>query len=132
MIEATAPVESAVAIEMVNVRPSAFQALKAPNYRAFWIGSFLSNIGTWMQSVAQGWLVLQLERASVDPNQLVLVEAVEDCLQTFEVGARVRLRSGGPTALVVDVRGEEVTIAWSAGGAALEAHFNARCLSLTA
>ena len=64
MIEATAPVESTVAIEMAEVRPSAFQALKAPNYRAFWIGSFLSNTGTWMQSVAQGWLVLQLTNSA--------------------------------------------------------------------
>jgi MFS family permease len=64
LIEATAPVESTVAVEIVEVRPSAFQALKAPNYRAFWIGSFLSNIGTWMQSVAQGWLVLQLTNSA--------------------------------------------------------------------
>jgi len=58
--QATAPAELGVAAEMPAGRPSAFQALKAPNYRAFWVGSFLSNIGTWMQSVAQGWLVLQL------------------------------------------------------------------------
>ena len=37
-----------------------FRALSNPNYRIFWIGAFLSNIGTWMQAVAQGWLVLTL------------------------------------------------------------------------
>ena len=37
-----------------------FRALSNRNYRRFWIGAFLSNIGTWMQAVAQGWLVLQL------------------------------------------------------------------------
>jgi MFS family permease len=37
-----------------------FRALSHANYRRFWIGAFLSNIGTWMQAVAQGWLVLQL------------------------------------------------------------------------
>ena len=37
-----------------------FRALSNPNYRLFWIGAFLSNVGTWMQTVAQGWLVLQL------------------------------------------------------------------------
>src|SRR5689334_10654739 len=37
-----------------------FRALSNPNYRLFWIGAFLSNIGTWMQAVAQGWLVLLL------------------------------------------------------------------------
>ena len=37
-----------------------FRALSNPNYRLFWIGAFLSNVGTWMQAVAQGWLVLTL------------------------------------------------------------------------
>jgi MFS family permease len=29
----------------------------------FWAGAFLSNAGTWMQAVAQGWLVLQLSNS---------------------------------------------------------------------
>jgi MFS family permease len=37
-----------------------FRALSHRNYRLFWIGAFLSNVGTWMQAVAQGWLVLNL------------------------------------------------------------------------
>ena len=37
-----------------------FRALSHRNYRVFWLGAFLSNTGTWMQAVAQGWLVLQL------------------------------------------------------------------------
>ncbi len=37
-----------------------FRALRIRDYRLFWSGHFLSNIGTWMQNVAQGWLVLQL------------------------------------------------------------------------
>jgi MFS family permease len=37
-----------------------FRALAHRNFRLFWAGAFLSNIGTWMQTVAQGWLVLQL------------------------------------------------------------------------
>jgi MFS family permease len=42
-----------------------FRALSHRNYRLFWIGAFLSNIGTWMQAVAQGWLVLQLTNSSL-------------------------------------------------------------------
>ncbi len=34
------------------------------NYRLFWTGAFLSNVGTWMQAVAQGWLVLQLTNSA--------------------------------------------------------------------
>jgi MFS family permease len=37
-----------------------FRALRYHNYRLIWIGFFLSNIGTWMQTVAQGWLVRDL------------------------------------------------------------------------
>ncbi|MCM3873734.1 MAG: MFS transporter [Pyrinomonadaceae bacterium] len=37
-----------------------FRALSHQNYRRFWVGAFLSNVGTWMQAVAQGWLVLTL------------------------------------------------------------------------
>lgn len=41
-----------------------FRALRHRNYRLFWTGYFLSNIGSWMQNVAQGWLVLQLTDSS--------------------------------------------------------------------
>jgi MFS family permease len=37
-----------------------FRALSHSNYRLFWISAFISNVGTWMQAVAQGWLVLHL------------------------------------------------------------------------
>ena len=37
-----------------------FASLAHRQYRRYWTGLFLSNVGTWMQSVAQGWLVLRL------------------------------------------------------------------------
>jgi MFS family permease len=40
-----------------------FRALQHRNFRLFWSGAFLSNTGTWMQAVAQGWLVLQLSNS---------------------------------------------------------------------
>ena len=36
------------------------RALRNYDFRLFWSGNFLSNIGTWMQNVAQSWLVLTL------------------------------------------------------------------------
>ena len=39
---------------------STFAALRVRNYRYFATGSFISNIGTWLQRVAQDWLVLAL------------------------------------------------------------------------
>src|SRR5580765_7705997 len=41
-----------------------FRALRHRNFLLFWSGAFLSNTGTWMQAVAQGWLVLQLSNSS--------------------------------------------------------------------
>lgn len=37
-----------------------FRSLRNPNYRRYLAGSLVSNTGTWMQRVAQDWLVLQL------------------------------------------------------------------------
>jgi MFS family permease len=37
-----------------------FRALRARNYRLYWMGQLVSLTGTWMQTTAQAWLVLQL------------------------------------------------------------------------
>lgn len=37
-----------------------FRALRIRNYRLYALGGVVSNTGTWMQRVAQDWLVLQL------------------------------------------------------------------------
>ncbi|HEX8889685.1 MAG TPA: MFS transporter [Pyrinomonadaceae bacterium] len=41
-----------------------FRALSHRNFRLFWAGAFLSNVGTWMQALAQGILVYQLTRSA--------------------------------------------------------------------
>jgi len=40
--------------------PSSLRALNHRDFRRWYVGSFVSQIGTWTQSVAQAWLVLQL------------------------------------------------------------------------
>ena len=40
--------------------PSTFRALRHRNFRLFFAGQFISLTGTWMQSVAQSWLVYRL------------------------------------------------------------------------
>jgi MFS family permease len=37
-----------------------FVALEERDYRIFWLGQMVSVTGTWMQTVAQGWLILLL------------------------------------------------------------------------
>jgi MFS family permease len=42
-----------------------FRPLKHRNFRIFWGGQTLSLIGTWMQSVGEGWLALQLSNSAL-------------------------------------------------------------------
>jgi len=53
-------------------RPVRLGALRHRDFRLFWIGQLVSQIGTWMQSVAQAWLVLELTQS---PLQLGIVMA---------------------------------------------------------
>ncbi len=46
------------------VIPSAFGALRHRNFRLFFIGQLVSLVGTWMQQVAQAWLVLTLTNSA--------------------------------------------------------------------
>ncbi|MFH0913062.1 MAG: MFS transporter [Candidatus Omnitrophota bacterium] len=39
-------------------------SLKVRNFRLYWIGMFISLIGTWVQSVAQSWLVFRLTNSA--------------------------------------------------------------------
>ncbi|HSK25693.1 MAG TPA: MFS transporter [Jiangellales bacterium] len=41
-----------------------FRSLRIRDYRLFWSGMAVSNVGTWMQRVAQDWLVLVLSGGS--------------------------------------------------------------------
>ncbi|WP_317443991.1 MFS transporter [Streptomyces collinus] len=45
-------------------KSSMFSSLKIRNYRLFFIGQVVSNTGTWMQRIAQDWLVLSLTGSS--------------------------------------------------------------------
>ncbi|PYO24054.1 MAG: MFS transporter, partial [Candidatus Rokuibacteriota bacterium] len=54
--------------------PEALRALNHRDFRVFWTGQLVSLIGTWMQSVAQSWLVLQL---SGSPLKLGLIGTLQ-------------------------------------------------------
>ncbi|MGW2637518.1 MFS transporter [Streptomyces sp. NPDC001348] len=45
-------------------KSSMFSSLRIRNYRLFFIGQVVSNTGTWMQRIAQDWLVLSLTGSS--------------------------------------------------------------------
>src|SRR3954452_4837348 len=50
------------------------RAFRHRNYRLFFGGQAISLVGTWMQQVAQGWLVLQLTH---DPLWLGIVSVAQ-------------------------------------------------------
>jgi MFS family permease len=45
--------------------PGALRALRFYDYRLMWSGALVSNIGTWMQTMAQGWLMWTLTRSAL-------------------------------------------------------------------
>ena len=54
--------------------PSAVRALRHRDYRLFWSSQWPSMTGTWMQSLGQAWLVLELTHS---PLQLGLVSTLQ-------------------------------------------------------
>jgi predicted MFS family arabinose efflux permease len=45
---------------MALPRLKGYEVLRIRNYRLFWLGQWISLIGTWMQSVTQAWLLTRL------------------------------------------------------------------------
>src|SRR5437763_1886845 len=45
--------------------PATLRALKHRNFQLFFSGQLISLVGTWMQSVAQSWLVYRLTGSSL-------------------------------------------------------------------
>ena len=62
--------------------PSAWSPLRQPLFRALWIASVASNIGTWMQNVGAAWLMTSL---APRPTLVALVQAASS-LPVFLVG----------------------------------------------
>src|SRR5215471_2077796 len=50
---------------------SSFAPLRAPIFRALWIATIVSNLGTWMQDVGESWLMVSLTKS---PILVALVE----------------------------------------------------------
>src|SRR6266852_6931685 len=90
---------------------SAWTPLSHPVFRALWIASLVSNIGTWMQNVGAAWTMTSL---SPSPIMVALVQTATS-LPVFLVGL-----PAGALADVVDRRRLLlVTQTWMLGAAAL-------------
>jgi MFS family permease len=51
-------------------------AFRVPAFSWYWSGQLLSNIGTWSQSVAQAWLVLDLTHSSVALGTITMLQTL--------------------------------------------------------
>ena len=56
-------------------------------YRIFWTGQTASLVGTWMQSMAQGWLALQLSDSALVVGLVASMNALPMLLFSFHAGA---------------------------------------------
>ena len=59
------------------------------NFRLFWFGQTLSLIGTWMQSMAQGWLALQLSNSALVVGLVVSAGSLPIVLFSMHAGVLV-------------------------------------------
>jgi MFS family permease len=53
-----------------------FSSLRIRNYRLYYAGQVISNCGTWMQSIAQAWLVLKLTNSGTALGLVVALQSL--------------------------------------------------------
>jgi len=109
-------------------RGRTFESLSVPNYRKFFLGQAISLAGTWMQSVALAWLVLQLTGSATWLGLVIALQTLPILFLGPYAGVLVdrvdkrRLLVGTQTAAAVQalvmgvltVRGD-ITTAWVLG-----------------
>lgn len=66
--------------------PGALPALRSRNFRLFIIGQLISYTGSWLQTVAQGWLVLQLSNSAFIVGLVTALSALPILLFTLYGG----------------------------------------------
>jgi MFS family permease len=85
----------------------AFSVLRNFAFRWIWIGSFASNVGNWMETVAQAWLVQQQSHSPFLVELLAAAEFIPVALLALPAGAladrhdRRKLLLVGQTAMMI-------------------------------
>lgn len=73
-------------MQLLDELRSIFRSLRHPNFRLFWSGQLVSLIGTWMQTVAQAWLVLELTGSSLKLGIVVSLQFLPMLFLSFFTG----------------------------------------------
>jgi MFS family permease len=72
-------ISTAKTVPLAEAQPrnaNAFAALRHRNFQLYFIGQLVSNAGTWMQIIAQGWLVYQLGHSEVTLGLVSFASAI--------------------------------------------------------
>ena len=80
-----------------------FVSLRHRDFRLFWSGAWLSNIGSWMQSVALGWLVLEMTDSSLQLGLVNFASSVPVFFLSFAAGIYADRLDKGRLILVTQV-----------------------------
>src|SRR5438093_9240155 len=72
-----------------EILASRFRALRHRDFRLFWTGQLISLVGTWMQSVAQGWLMHRLTSSAFMLGLLGFVQFLPVLLFSLSAGVIV-------------------------------------------
>ncbi|BFO22515.1 MFS transporter [Streptomyces sp. KM77-8] len=80
-----------------------FSSLRIRNYRLFFLGQVVSNIGTWMQRISQDWLVLSLTGSSAAVGITTALQFLPMLLFGLYGGVLVDRLPKRPTLLVTQV-----------------------------
>ena len=73
--------------EIHPAHATTFQALRHRNFRLWFFGQLTSLVGTWMQTIAQNWLVYQLTGSAWDLGMVNFVGAIPLVPLTLHAGA---------------------------------------------
>jgi MFS family permease len=67
--------------------PGGLRAFRHRDFRLFWVAQLVSLVGTWMQSVAQSWLVLELTNSPLRLGLVGTLQFTPMLLFSFVAGA---------------------------------------------
>jgi MFS family permease len=68
--------------ESLQGRANAFAALRHRNFQLYFAGQLVSNAGTWMQVIAQGWLVYQIGHSELALGAVGFASAIPSLVAT--------------------------------------------------
>jgi MFS family permease len=106
-----------VTARLLSLNRRTFASLKHRNYRLFFSGQVVSVTGTWMQRVAQSWLVLQLTHSPVAVGILALAQFLP--FSTFGLFAGVVVDRLDARRLVMTTQASAMALAGILAGLAL-------------